>query len=133
VKEGEKPLHVRVAEALGLVVTQKPVGNFVWYRPEFLVDVSVLPERKKDCVPFDGDVWAEVHEIPRYDTDWAAGGPLIDRFGINLTCDHQATSTARLWEAWYQPGDVWLASKFGPTVLVAVCNMIIALKEAGKL
>lgn len=73
--------------------------------------------------------------IPAYDTDWSATGPLIEKYQLDL---------------WFRPGgifrdpDEWAAtndtrvgpdggSLTGPTPLMAVCNLILALGEAGKL
>lgn len=111
----EKPLHVRVAEALGWFDFQ-PSANGFW----------PLEWRGHPSRPIIG----EPHKkIPRFDTDWSATGPLIERFGIFL-------------RRYY--GDRWFASPGQPlpggadtvdaaTPLEAVCNLILALHAAGKL
>lgn len=113
----EKPLDVRVAEALG------------WRRVEWTSQDSV-----------DGQPWWGGEEpgcpapgrlrlipIPGYATNWAAGGPLIERFNIEL-CRFTLTST---WEA-----RILLSKRYraeGDTPLVAVCNLILHLGEVGEL
>jgi hypothetical protein len=76
---------------------------------------------------------------PRYDTDWSATGPLIERYNMHLSKWNHATGE-RAW--WYAA--VWgPAEEYGQerkvetggheTPLIAVCHLILALKEAGKL
>ena len=115
----EKPLHVQVAEALGwLDITYFPgPGNHagVWKGyPAGLEDGGWAP-------------------IPRYDTDWNATGPLIEKYGVWLhPCDcgepkeHHWTANSELDAFESDGGD-------GKTPLIAVCNLILALKESGKL
>jgi hypothetical protein len=54
---------------------------------------------------------------------------LIEKYKLNVEWDPGTVQ----WEAWYQPGKKWEDGAFGPTLLIAVCNLILALKEAGKL
>ena len=61
---------------------------------------------------------------PRYDTDWSATGPLIEKYGISLK---------REPGGWDARVDYSLASDQNPTALVAVCHLILALHAAGKL
>lgn len=131
----EKPLHVRVAEALG------------W----------------ADCLPF--EAWGEVDpdhwcgeapeprevtpgffshhdDIPHFDTDWSATGPLIERLSILLAYAEGVGSFTSRWVAatgfggGY--GEHYIDDKLdqigeGETPLIAVCNLILALHAAGKL
>lgn len=123
----DKPLHVRVAEVLG------------WFRFEPSLN-GMWPDewRGQPPTPIVGEA---AKEIPRYDTDWSATGPLIEKYGITLM------------KAWPDSPDPWHActeSHYGAfnvghshqcefinaglqTPLVAVCNLILALAEAGKL
>jgi hypothetical protein len=121
----DKPLHVRVAEAL---------------HPELATwQATAKPDEMTGGMVFLGDrEWSEPGEwlhvthdtarrVPRYDTDWSATGPLIERLGIGV----------------YQFGDGWEAVKPQPvggayaeqerTPLLAVCALILALSETGKL
>lgn len=104
------PLHVRVAEALGCRPFQ--IGQD-W-----------------TCVcPNHGHTSVQTEFLRRYDLDWAATGPLIEALQIEIV----------------PPGDpdggtVWTAAKWRPaiqrdgaTLLTAVCELIVALAEAGKL
>ena len=103
----EKPLYVRVAEAIG---ARKPV------------DMSLFPP---GCVDTYGDV-------PHYDTDWSATGPLIERLGFCLS--HEPGWWAATTEHWrHEDAAQPYRMRRGETALLAVCNLILALKEAGKL
>lgn len=123
-----KPLHVRVAEAIGVVVKHH----------------QVRPACAAGCGCREIGEWWEVlrwsedadpdwdhDEVPRYDTDWKATGPLIERYQITLqySIDH--------WRAW-----PWMDSDSGCLLcpwqrdakpLTAVCKLILALAKAGKL
>lgn len=118
----DKPLHVRVADALGQkAVYYHGIDRTGWWSA---VDMSgeLLP----------------VGELPRYDIDWSATGPLIERYAIKLIppvcclgCEHHPDdSGASNWTA-VDEADVEEAT--GPTPLIAICGFILALKEAGKL
>jgi len=106
----DKPLHVRVAEALGV---RRPVDMCLF-------------------APGSVDSYADV---PRYDTDWSATGPLIERFKFWLVWDEHP----QLWTAhWGQfraaeHGGEWDGEAEDATPLLAVCALILALAEAGKL
>lgn len=97
----DKPLHVRVFEALG--------GRSDW-----------SPE-----------VWPL---LPRYDTDWSATGPLIEKYEIAIA---RRQAGAAWWAARWARTDIRDAIPpnhyAGSTPLLAVCHMILALHEAGKL
>jgi hypothetical protein len=102
----EKPLHVRVAEVLG------------WFA---IPGAQIVDEQKYHAA------------LPRYDTDWAATGPLIEKFRITLGRNPFDGD----WAA-YHTWDVRALvqnppSAHGETPLLAICNLILALKEAGKL
>lgn len=126
----EKPLHVRVAEALGWRECM-PFSVYEVVDPETWTGDSPVPDPKSISGYVGGFV-------PRYDTDWSATGPLIEKQAIDLVL------------AW--PGDFgqdgfrWIATRGadqrgqsegitaeGATPLLAVCNLILALHEAGKL
>ena len=145
----EKPLHVRVAEALG----------WEWFH---FVDKSFLlpPFAHKQheygswerglCENPQWDItqWftSKNHlAIPRYDTNWSATGLLIEKYKFCLRSPTEPPWIgSNLWEAshheypagWREAdgyGQVKETVKGGPTPLIAVCNLILALKEAGKL
>jgi hypothetical protein len=104
----EKPLHVQVAEALGWRV------------------LGIATPRWSDGVDrYTGHDPTGVFAlaVPRYDTDWSATSPLIERLGLVLYCSDRPWADA--------PGQN--VSADGETPLIAVCNLILALKEAGKL
>lgn len=118
----EKPLHVRVAEAL-------PHGR-IW-RAEHPTEMALDDAAGTFILAAVGEWLEEVgthrpywRRVRRYDTDWSATGPLIDRFGLVVY------GTDRPWVD--APSHKHI-SRDGETVLVAICNLVIALKEAGKL
>ncbi len=142
----EKPLHVRVAEALTgqeavmwhwHPVKQEPVlgartippfeGRGSWALPKLVRDPGFV------CEGVDGLLF----EAPSYDTDWSATGPLIEKYHIDLWhvpeqfghhAEWRATNETRGGENYPHSGCV-----NGPTPLIAACGLIIALAEAGKL
>jgi hypothetical protein len=138
-----KPLHVCVDEILFGTPTEIgypqniaqvsddapfPTGQpeAVWYRRWFL-------QPDHDCVYAWNNEPCECQttgltRIPRYDLDWSATGPLIERFGIDLI------HTSWGWEA-SRVVDGTLVSATDivtHTALGAVCNLILALHAAGK-
>jgi hypothetical protein len=77
-------------------------------------------------------------DAPRYDTDWSATGPLIERYRIAVY------PTVKLFGNPPLPGDNYIASvgtqncgdfKFAAEAnpLIAVCHLILALHKEGKL
>lgn len=123
----ERPLHVRVAEAIG------------WTR----------------CRLDHADVWIGMapgyddyaYNVPRYDTDWSVTGPLIERlrFGIDGPAGREDPAWASppregdpalsTWQAWTCSAETaWeIETAEGSSPLDAVCNLILALHAAGKL
>lgn len=85
----EKPLHVRVAEALGCKLVAEP-------HPMACVDAT-LPDYFTCGCPPDRFGYRPhgLGGIARYDTNWAAMGPLIERFHISL----HAAGDGRRWFA----------------------------------
>jgi hypothetical protein len=119
----EKPLHVRVAEALGWLECPDEPG--MWHPPGVRCD----PDRLVGEDIYACDEHAEGADLlPEYDTDWSATGPLIERVGIDVGLDRPG-----LWTAAICQPDKDLMEAYGPSPLVAVCNLILALHAAGKL
>ena len=113
----EHPLHVRVAAALGC--EPEEVGG-VWY-DEAEIDAA---EARRD--PF------SARPIPHYDTDWAATGPLIEKYGINVARYQAGGWWASRWARMDLGDPIPPVKGNGDTPLAAVCNLILALKAAGK-
>lgn len=118
-----KPLHVQVAEALGWrdcrpAHEDETDFDFAWWGHH------------------DGDRGYE-ERVPHFDIDWAATGPLIGRFkragwNVGIQCENGGD-----WLAWFsdigqEKPHVDLRGR-GATPLLAACNLILALKAAGKL
>ena len=60
-------------------------------------------------------------------TDWAQGGPIIEREAVTL--DYDAHDTEKLWEARHYAFDGTLLQKeFGPTPLIAAMRCYVASK-----
>lgn len=105
-----KPLHVQVAEALGWLDLRQQNGmnRYSWTGWHAPMEVGGR------------------EAIPDFEHDWSATGPLIEKYEIWLTCDKGM---------WIARTDIWPDEKAGKysTPLLAVCHLILALKEAGKL
>lgn len=97
----DKPLHVQVAEALG----ETPC---------------------RSCMEVGNDPW-HYH----YDTDWAATGPLIERFKLDVFSAGGVLCMAQAWRPNTDPQQTFRASGTDP--LIAVCRLILVLRAAGKL
>lgn len=115
--EQEKPPYVRVAEALGWKRTE-PFEADGLYDYECWIGESPEPSRS---LIFDKEF------LPRFDTDWAKTGPLIERYGIELEYREPRRGASR-WGA-----SLGLVRVFGPTPLVAVCLLLETLGREGKL
>jgi hypothetical protein len=131
----DKPLHVQVAEALGWSDGNPPLHL------QKMNDHGWVEDAKGYFgSPPDGTVDAEgrrivMMHVPSYDTDWSATGPLIEKWRFHGDVRLDPTCHAPDWCAFYIPegeGDIIESAKH-PTLLIAVCNLILALKEAGKL
>jgi hypothetical protein len=145
----EKPLDVRVAEALtGTQAVlwhwsekyQKPVlgPNPTGKTP----GAWALPVCVRDPGFFVEGYPGMLFDAPSYHDDWASTGPLILRYGISLALHHRPPTE---WVAFVNTiGLAWGEDcfgldgyaddfEYGPTPLVAVCNLILSLKAAGKL
>lgn len=142
----EKPLHVRTAEALGWT----EIVHFTPAKSSVIAPVwaGTPPEgyehwkhgiTEADFVHFKSG-GPPRRTIPRYDTDWSATGPLIEKYalllnppGRNLSFWVVGTGTKlgdpREGENQIEGGTV----SAGSTPLIAICNLILALKAAGKL
>jgi hypothetical protein len=70
---------------------------------------------------------------PRYDTDWSATGPEIERFKLDVwhvPADMPIPGMSLRWRATCERAE---GSEEGDTPLIAICNLILALHAAGKL
>lgn len=134
----DKPLHVRVAEALGCKPADVALqGEPIWQCPCRRVSDAHDPPHAV------GGYGYEFASVAHYDTDWSATGPLIEKYGLMVGLDNDDTLDPEIplrWVAvhnyehmapyWGNPPNI---ETTGPTPLVAVCNLILALKAAGKL
>lgn len=113
----EKPLHVRVAEVLGCSVLER--DDHLRYRCGC------------DNAEHQGETW---DSIARYDTAWSATGPLIEEHRIEMrSYSILSPDLDEKTVEWAAYADERNATGVGPTPPVAVCNLIIALAESGKL
>ena len=129
------PLHVRVALALGWTGLHAPG----WDEGHACGDI-LLPDPGrllwKGRAPGNLLVGPEGCTIvPRFDEDWSVGGPLLDTYGIGLQKRPSAyVRPLELWQAdKYDSASEDTLAAYGATALGAVCNLIVALKDAGKL
>jgi hypothetical protein len=115
----DKPLHVQVAEALGC--QPKVWAGMGELEPQWHCHC----EQDKDGQRAHLKSW-DREGISRYDTDWSTTGPLLEKHQISIqNCGRY---------------DDWVADQVGcgdvgegSTPLIAVCNLILKLKEAGGL
>jgi len=132
VSEPEKPLHVKVAEALGC----RPMHGYGMGDAVVCSCDDGRHGEQSSLTPHHGEK-TELHSfILRYDTDWSAMGPLIEKFTINLEQAQAANAAGGPWAAWrwWRPGDPMAAAGplpqrfWGETPLEAVCNFILGMK-----
>lgn len=130
-----RPLHVRVAEALGwtdlapMDNPRPPHGqgcpchsDWEGWHAGYLGPGTLTPRPSGQGL----------HPVSRYDTDWSATGPLIEQYGITLI------RVPAPWMLGRPDGQPWEAYRddikmFGETALLAACRLIVALHSAGKL
>jgi hypothetical protein len=128
----EKPLRVRVAEALGCqpVEYDNVFGRNAW--------ACECPGSNR------GEAHGDLLSVYHYDTDWSATGPFIERYEIALEESGCGYTPDQKWlaRAWYyaevpqdrEYGGRWAeAEARGGKPLTAVCNLILVLHEAGQL
>jgi hypothetical protein len=112
-----KPLHVRVAQVLGWTMIEHVDG--LW----------------RGLSPQDSRLGRIHCMIARYDTNWGAAGPLIERHGINL--EREFTPAGIRWRASKWFGDEFLPQQSldasGETPLLAVCDLLLTLAVHGRL
>lgn len=129
----EEPLHVQVARALGC-------------RP--WLDLAYRERHPKEPDNWLCDGWHPCslvggsgcrHDIPHFDHDWCSGGPLIEKYHINLEPPLPDSvvliASDRFWVARARQREDG-TYEFGcsdPSPLVAVCHLILKLAAAGKL
>lgn len=129
----EKPLYVRVAEALGWQDIENcgglmiPQASHHCGRPPGQVVIIGKPEEGRK-------------RIPRYDLDWSVTGPLIERLDVSFGRGGAEGAEVFAWigritfanDVAVEANVDWTLAT-GPTRLVAVCNVILAMHAAGKL
>lgn len=116
----DKPLHVQVAEALGWTQIHHCQVESAQQRPCW---IGVLPADGLE----DGGLKPEV---PHYDTDWAATGPLIEKYALSVEFENfPVTCPPHSWVAEQRLEHIGYMEVGGPTPLIAVCNLILKLKE----
>jgi len=122
-----RPLNVRVADALGTMHVLGPVigkdGERNIRRCTHHKDETYAYDFMTD---YDGRVLA-----PPYDTEWSAGGPLIERLHVDLSWLSGSEWTATVWIP--NPSPRLNRRSSGPSPLVALCNLILSLEHDGLL
>jgi len=122
----EKPLHARVAEALGC----KPLEKLNLPSRTETIWTCECPDSIHGTLYDDAEEQWHSGIVARYDLEWSATGPLIERFGIALR-----ENGVRCWSVWSERTDTPVEEEVaeGETPLIAVCHLILALSKAGKL
>jgi hypothetical protein len=138
----EKPLNARVAEALGFKVRDlskygctaqcvsgpSEAGAFHGARSGPHDHI-----RWEYWKPYEWEDDGDWKLVENYDTDWSASGQLVEKNRVTITdFASEPWMAARDFTVDY---DGWRAGEYayGRTPLVALCNLILALKESGKL
>lgn len=111
----EKPLHVRVAEALGM--EEIKLRGVPGMMNHYFIDA-----RRQYL---EG-------QAPRFDIDWSVTGPLIERLGLCLTWESNGRKIVR-WHASDNVPDQARDLESGPTPLVAVCRLLLMMKAKDRL
>ena len=127
----EAPLHVRVAAALGCALRE--VRGRAAY-PTIQGDVigwgcgcddhSHAAVERQGSDTGEIEEWPSTTEIKRYDLDWAAMGPEIERLRLVLWSRHRKGAACTHDQKMVAEGE---------TYLVAACNLIRRLRAEGPL
>lgn len=128
----EKPLHVKVATALGCRVALE--GGTYFCR---------CPKRQHSSYRDDGGpINHDAVTISGYDTDWSATGPLLEQYGLSVFRPDEFNPDREdgPWLAgaggvhgWDDSSVLTDYQSVGKTPLLAVCHLILTLHAAGKL
>ncbi len=130
----EKPLHVRVAEALGdgpcrYEERHCHVGQTVCLRCSGMGDFPRVTDSPQIVGRWLQPYWIEDEDVgepvPAYDKSWDATGPLIDRYGISLNRAFGSERYIASLAVDKSPEGAFLLD--GDMALVAVCNLVLAL------
>lgn len=120
----DEPIHVKVARALGWTTCKEGWG---FHPPQYacdMVDPGVLICREATT---GSDI------MPRYDTDWSATGPLVERYRIGICEINTNFPELRWWAGLGRgPGGSY-PSALAPSPLLAICHLILVLRNTGKL
>ena len=68
----------------------------------------------------------EYEKLPHYSTNWAQGGPIIEREGISVL--HTTMRPSLAWEASHTPSEHLTVCEFGQTPLIAAMRCYVASK-----
>ncbi len=136
----DKPLHVKMAIALGC----EPKWSEVY--KAYNCVCKDYTHAAQDEYAWDG--W---YSVIRYDLDWSATGPLVEKYKIKL-CNGMAILPTmkqiqnlepiphpKVWWAetnfdeWGDPFPHWEDRVVAATALEAICNLIVKLGQEGKL
>lgn len=146
----EKPLHQRVAEALGVlprvdwhILTADSTATALALGSKCEADEYLAEQHARGrMLQYHVGSW---ERFPQYDTSWEVTGPLIERFHVSLSYDYWEgrTVTFPVDQSWAaederynscdEESDQSMYRGQGRTPLIAVCNLILALNAAGKL
>ncbi len=113
-------LDKAVAKAMGLVPCDKwrdiNLGSAGGFCKTLYAD-SCEHESGK-CYPID--------VCPKYSTEWSAGGPLIEKYGIEISIGNSETKIWRARIVDYDRGITVHANQAGETPLIAAMKAIVA-------
>ena len=126
-EDDPSPLHVQVAQARGCAIHLEDVNTSYETFVCGCVKTSPFPHGSESH-------GCSISRIPRYDTDWAAAGPLVEEYDLNI------------WRTVFE--DVYFATQprgiarifaddkpprgEGATRLEAICRAVIAIEKEKK-
>ncbi len=116
-----------VREAYTLCVTQRPGTREPWMKTQHSEEAK---KRYSEVHTFDGLKIGFFGEgVPQYSTDWAQGGPIIEREKITLLPDYGDVYAAMIG-AVIESGEITESRAFacGPTPLIATMRAYVASK-----
>ncbi len=143
--EREWPLHVKVAAAIGgegFRYVERPchVGQTACLYCSGIGDFPRVSNEPVMLGHWEQSYWIEDEDVgapvTRYDSDWAATGPLIAHLGLDIIERDRGqcvagVSSDRGVRPDEDPG--WPLEGIGPDRLAAVCDLILKLRAADLL
>lgn len=81
------------------------------------------------------DSYSPSSHLRDYEHDWAATGPLVDKYGLRVgrVTYSGGEKDGEPTGGWSAGRETYESGERGPTALIALCNLIVALDAKGRL